>query len=236
VITLRALGPLEVRVDGANAPDDLLWTRNLALLLYLARAPAHRCTRDHAIGLLWPEKDQEKARGSLREALRVLRRCIGESHLRAEADQLQLAAGAVELDTDRFDQLIAHQDWAGAAPLVTGPFAEGFALPDSSAFEDWLLAERSHWRGRSMDVLLRHAEQRLDAGDLLGADDPLRRALDLDEELHESRIMLINVFTKQSRWNDALEQANAYLTKNPKSPQRADIERIKGQIEKALNQ
>jgi len=180
VITLRALGPLEVRVDGANAPDDLLWTRNLALLLYLARAPAHRCTRDHAIGLLWPEKDQEKARGSLREALRVLRRCLGEAHLRAEADQVQLAAGAVELDTDRFDQLIAHQDWAGAAPLVTGPFAEGFALPDSSAFEDWLLAERSHWRGRSMDVLLRHAEQRLDAGDLLGADDPLRRALDLD--------------------------------------------------------
>ena len=179
MIEIRTLGPLEVRVDGGDAPDDLLWTRNIALLLNLARAPAHRCTRDHAIGLLWPEKEQEKARGSLREALRVLRRCLGEA-LASEGDQLQLTAGAVDLDTDRFDQFVALKDWAGASALVKGEFAEGFGLPDSSAFEDWLLAERLHWSGRSMDVLLRHAEQRLDAGDLFGADEPLRRALALD--------------------------------------------------------
>lgn len=180
MIALRALGPLEVRVDGADAPADLLWTRNLALLLYLARAPAHRCTRDHATGLLWPEKDEERARQSLREALRVLRRYVGDDHLKTEADHLELLPGAVELDTDRFDQLIARQDWAAASPLVRGAFAEGFALPDASEFEDWLLAERWHWRGRSMDVLIRHADARLDAGDLLGADNPARRALDID--------------------------------------------------------
>jgi len=68
------------------------------------------------------------------------------------------------------------------------------------------------------------------------AESMLHRALELDGELHEARIMLINVFTKQNRWNDALEQANTYLAKNPDSPQRADIQRIKQQIEKALNQ
>lgn len=180
MIQIRALGPLKVTVDGASAPADLLWRHNLALLLYLARAPAHRCTRDHAIGLLWPEKDQAAARQSLREAVRILRRHVGEGLLRTEADQLELAAAAVELDTDRFDQLLGAGDCAGAAALVAGGFAEGFSLPDASAFEDWLLSERWYWRGHAMDALTQHAEQRLAAGDLLGADEPARRALQLD--------------------------------------------------------
>ncbi len=180
MISVRTLGPLEVRVHGGDPPDELMWRKNLALLLYLARAPAHRCTRDHAIGLLWPDKDQGAARQSLREAIRHLRRAVGDGQLRTEHDQLELAAGAVALDVDQFDRLVAEEDWAGAAALSRGEFVEGFGLPDASLFEDWLLAERGHWRRRMMDALLRHAEARLAAGDLLGADEPARRALQLD--------------------------------------------------------
>jgi DNA-binding SARP family transcriptional activator len=180
MIYCRTLGPLAVTVDGDPAPPELLWRKNLALLLYLARAPAHRCTRDHAIGLLWPDKEESASRQSLREAVRVLRRCLGETNLRTVGDQLELAAGAVELDTDRFDRYVAGGQWAEATPLIGGEFVEGFAVPDASAFEDWLLAERWHWRARAMEALIRHAEERLEAGDLLGADDPARRALKVD--------------------------------------------------------
>ena len=180
MISCRTLGPLEVTVDGNAAPAELLWRKNVALLVYLTRAVTRRCTRDHAVGLLWPDKDETAARQSLREAVRVLRRSLGEEGLRTEGDQIELLDGAVELDTQRFDRFAEQHDWAGAARLVAGDFLEGFTVPDASPFEDWLVSERWHWRGRAIDVLVRHAEQRLGAGDLLGADGPARRAMQLD--------------------------------------------------------
>ena len=205
MIQVRALGPLEVTVDGQPAPAELLWRHNLALLLYIARSPARRCTRDQAIGLLWPDKPDGPARQSLREAVRVLRRYIGEERMHAEADQLELAPDAVELDTDELDRLIARGDWAAATPLVRGKFADGFGLDGSSAFEDWLQAEQWHWYGREMDVLMQHAEQRLDAGDLLGADDPIGRALHLDPESQRAQRTLMRRLALAGDRSAALE-------------------------------
>ena len=43
VVELRTLGPIELTVDGAAAPSEILWRKNLALLVYLARSPRHAC-------------------------------------------------------------------------------------------------------------------------------------------------------------------------------------------------
>ena len=180
MIRIQTLGTLDVTMDGAAAPAELLWKKNIGLLLYLARAPKHRCTREQLIGLLWPDKDDAAARQSMREAVRVVRHYVGEDGLSTTGDVIQLLEGAVELDTDEFERLVKQHDWAHATLLITGEFVDGFKIPDSSAFEDWLTVERSHWLGRSMEALLCHAEERLDAGDELGADEPLRRARILD--------------------------------------------------------
>ncbi len=58
IVELRCLGPLEVRVDGEPPPPELQWRKHLALLVYLARSPRGGA-RDHLMGLLWSEKDQE---------------------------------------------------------------------------------------------------------------------------------------------------------------------------------
>jgi cytochrome c-type biogenesis protein CcmH/NrfG len=62
----------------------------------------------------------------------------------------------------------------------------------------------------------------------------LNKALELDEDEHNARLMLINVYTRGARYSDALEQANMFLAKNPKAPQRASLEAIRQQIEKVL--
>ena len=179
MIRFQTLGTLEVTLNGAEAPSQLRWKKNIALLLYLARAPKRRCTREQLIGLLWPDKDDDAARQSVREAIRVVRQYVGES-LTTTGDVVQLLAGAVELDADQLETLVQQRDWTHATPLINGHFLDGFKVPDAAGFEDWLTVERSFWDGLSMDALLSHAEERLDAGDELGAGDPITKARQLD--------------------------------------------------------
>jgi len=158
VIVCRTLGPVEVTVDGEPAPPELLWRKHLALLVYLARSPRQTRSRDHLTALLWVDRNEAAARHSLSEALRVLRRHAGADMLEVSVGQVGLAPGAVELDVDRLEQLAAEEDWPAAAELVVGDFLEGFGVPDATAFEDWLAAEREHWRRRGVEVLLRSAD------------------------------------------------------------------------------
>jgi tetratricopeptide (TPR) repeat protein len=68
------------------------------------------------------------------------------------------------------------------------------------------------------------------------AETSLTRALDLDADMHDARLMLVNVYTKSARYPEALEQIKTFLTKNPKATQRPALENIKQQIEKVLAQ
>ncbi len=126
MIACRTLGPVEVSVNGATAPRPLTWNKHLALLIYLARSPKRVRTREHLIGLLWSEKPEGPARGSLNEAVRILRQSVGD------------------------------------------------------ALESDATAEREHWRRRSVDVCVRHAEQLLASGQVETALDVLQHARKLD--------------------------------------------------------
>ena len=180
MIVVRALGPVDVRVDGAAAPADLLWKKNLALLVYLARSPKRVRTREHLVGMFWGDKSEDKARRSLNEALRELRRYTGNGSLQSDNSQVRLTADAVELDTDKLDALASNGDCARAASLVDGEFLEGFSVKGASEFDTWLAAEREHWRRRSVDVLVSRAEQLLASGDVAAAQVLMERARRLD--------------------------------------------------------
>src|SRR2546422_2486276 len=179
MIVVRALGPADVIVNGAAAPAELLWKKNLALLVYLARSPKRLRTREHLVGLLWADKPEKDARHSLNEAVRVLRQSTGGG-LESDAAQVRVAPGAVELDTDALEALAAAGDYNAAVGLVQGEFLEGVSVPGASEFDNWLVAERDHWRRRSVEVLAHRADQLLAVGDLAAANDTLRRARDLD--------------------------------------------------------
>lgn len=179
MIELRTLGPVDVVVGGAAAPPDLLWRKNLALLVYLARSPRRSRSREHLIGLFWGDRPEAAARHSLSEALRVLRRHLDDGAIETNGGAVRLAPSAIRLDCDEFDARFTAGDWAGAAALVAGEFLEGFGVADASEFESWLTSERAAWRRRGVEALVRRAEGALTAGDLVGAAAAAERAVAL---------------------------------------------------------
>ena len=179
LVACRALGPVAVSVDGVPAPPELLWRKHLALLLYLLRSPRRTRGREHLIGLLWADSEEGKARHSLNEALRHLRRAGGDLAVEAVADQVRLG-DPFTIDVDEFEAAVVTKDWPRAASLAAGEFAEGFAVAGATAFEDWLEAERRHWRAREVDVLAHRAEELLAQGSTTLAIVVAEQALALD--------------------------------------------------------
>jgi len=66
------------------------------------------------------------------------------------------------------------------------------------------------------------------------AEPMLRRALELDSGFTEAEFTLLNVYTRQSRYNEALQQIDSFLKRNPKSSERGTLEKLRQQIETAL--
>ena len=154
-----------------------------ALLAHLAAEAevAHR--REKLAGLLWPERAEASARNNLRHALAVLRQAVGDtSASRPAGSPVAGRAGApsapphllmtpqairfdVESDAAASAQLLRSSSAAREAPdsrlarldqavsLYRGDFLDGFSLPDSAAFDEWLLLDREHYRRLMSEAL-----------------------------------------------------------------------------------
>jgi DNA-binding SARP family transcriptional activator len=122
MIKLRLLGEIQLRAtppDGAEVDALLRQSKRLALLAYLASpAPGTWHRRDVLLALFWPELDTAHARTSLRNALHVLRRTLGDAILRTRGDeevsidpalvQSDLADVWAALRADRPEDAMAH--------------------------------------------------------------------------------------------------------------------------------
>lgn len=204
MIHVRTLGPIELALDGAPPPPELLWRKNLGLLLYLARSPRGARSREHLVGLLWPDKPEAAARHSLNEAIRTLRGVVGDGRMGTGAGQVRLDPGAVHLDVDDLDRLAAAGDWSAAAALAGGQFCEGFAIAGASGFEDWLAGERGHWSERQVEVLLHRAEELERQGAPAAAAEAAERALRLEPASEPALRVLLRGLALAGERNKAL--------------------------------
>ncbi len=167
----------------------------IALLAYLVvSGPA--VTRDRAAALLWPEHDHAHARGALRRTLSTLRRAIGDEHLEASRQQIELLPAGLDVDVLRFEDLAAADDPASlreAWGRYRGDLLLGFGLRDSAEFDDWQRREADRLRAVAVDVLerlSRHSERRGELAEAVEHAESWLRLDPLSEPAHRRLIEL----------------------------------------------
>ncbi len=107
-LELDLLGGFGARF-GTGEPLAPLGRKSQLLLAFLALRAGEAQTREKVIGILWSDRGDAQARGSLRQELTVLRKTLGSlepAPIVIDGERLSLAAAAVAVDVRRFEELI----------------------------------------------------------------------------------------------------------------------------------
>ncbi|HWQ13069.1 MAG TPA: AAA family ATPase, partial [Roseiflexaceae bacterium] len=179
MVSIHLLGQPEILHDGV--PLAVSRRKSRALLFYLAarRAPA---TREQVIELLWPDLPRAAAQQTLRVTLYGLRKALGPQII---ADDSALAVADADVDTWQLDDALAAPP-GDAATLeralgrYRGDFLDGFSLPDSPEFDDWVATRREHYRRAAVHGLVLLAQIYEAQGAYREAVRALERALALE--------------------------------------------------------
>ncbi len=168
MLHLRLLGSPALEEDGSPLPGAARHRHSLALLALLARAPSGTLGRGTLVGLLWPEVPETSARNRLSTSLHRLREGVERDLVVSEGAALRLNHRRVRSDVYAFEEALEDQEWDLAVEHHRGPFLDGFWLPDSPAFDQWMDQERARLHRRLRDALeslARDAEARGDLRD-----------------------------------------------------------------------
>jgi DNA-binding SARP family transcriptional activator len=118
---LRTLGHLELH-DG-DVQFLARRRKELVLVALLAQASPGPVPRRDLMQLLWEDRDEGRARHSLRQALSDIRRVLGDA-LTLTPESAALAAGAVTMDAVEFLAACRGERWDDAVALWQGGFCE----------------------------------------------------------------------------------------------------------------
>jgi DNA-binding SARP family transcriptional activator len=140
-----------------------------AIIAYLALHGGAAVSRERLAALLWSERGDEQARGSLRQALGELRPYAAEpaGFLLIEHDRVRLNMSAVTSDVAQLEAC-ARADDVGA--LSRALDAKGELLFDGldgldPAFDEWLALERPVQQERLLSLATAAAERGLERGE-----------------------------------------------------------------------
>lgn len=211
-LALQCFGPPTALLDGHPAPPHVLWSKHLALLIYLALSPNRTRTRGHLVGLLWPETREDKAKHSLNVALNRLRLELGSGRITSGRSGLTLLDGALDVDALQFDALADHAPEQAVA-LARGDFLEGFDLEGAHAFEEWATERRTHYRTRVTAALLSAGERELAAAHYSDALAAGRRALARDPYAERAVTLVMQAAALSGDVADALAAFHEFTTR-----------------------
>lgn len=158
--------------------------------------------------MLWPESDTERASNSLRQVLLWLRRDLGDGiFLPDAAGGLAFDTRLVCSDVEQFDHALSCGLPEAAVRLYRGPFLDGFHLPHSPEFAQWLDTVRDRLRRQYLASLARLAKAAEEDGDHGDAVAWRRRQAAADPFSSHAALALLEALTAAGDRPGALEYA-----------------------------
>ena len=155
-LSVSLVGRPAVQFNGRSV--ELRTRKANAVLGYLALIETRRESRERLVGLFWSRSDEEKARASLRQAVRELRSAFEEAGYGGfAAKKLSIQLDAEKLDVD-LENVIRLAEARSVHPLLLNTsrlderILEGMDDLDPS-FRVWILAKRQTIRDRLMRSL-----------------------------------------------------------------------------------
>jgi predicted ATPase/DNA-binding SARP family transcriptional activator len=228
-LSLRLLGPLEVRLDG-DPVIDLKYDKVRALLAYLSVETARPHRREALAELFWPGRPSGAGRTNLRNALATLRRAIGDRgapvpHLLISREEVQFNdASDSWVDVVAFEQLLSEglglwgdtsarppdplavEQLEEAVTLYRGSFLQGFSLRRCPEFDAWLLIARERLQRQASSALNQLATYHEQRGEIERACDYVRRRVELEPWLEEAHRELMRLLALSGQRSLALAQ------------------------------
>jgi DNA-binding SARP family transcriptional activator/TolB-like protein len=233
MIEIRTLGRTSVAVDGEPLTGEAAWPKSLALLVYMAREPGPD-RRDEILGVLWPDRDEKRARRALNQLLYTLRKTSPQLTLESVEDAVDFGR-EVWLDVEEFERRLEAGDPKGAVSLYEGPFLADLAVNEPD-FDHWADRQRADLQRKFRKAALELAGQAREAGDLDGAVTYCRRLVDSDTLDDEAQHLLIESLYQRGDRVGALRQYDVYrdllareLEVEPLEHTRQLVERIRGE-------
>ena len=155
---IALFGELEIRRRSGEVVH-LQGRKAKALLGLLARRPGQITNRERACSLLWGDRGDAQARGSLRQALVTLRRALSRGSrgaLKSDRDNIWLESSLVEVDVCQLERAVegtvGTANLEDAVRLYRGTFLSGLELREP-AFETWIETERRYFQDLACNAL-----------------------------------------------------------------------------------
>jgi TolB-like protein/DNA-binding SARP family transcriptional activator/tetratricopeptide (TPR) repeat protein len=143
---LRLVGPSGVVLAGRR--------KELVLLTYIARRAPRTVSREELAALLWGDRDEDKARQSLRHALHQLRRAVDDA-IDVTSEHVRAVDGMIEVDASLLERDIADGRLDHAVNRWTGEFLPGAEDAGGDTCRAWIDREREALRRTTVGAFAR---------------------------------------------------------------------------------
>ena len=209
--TLTTLGGLSIVGPGGLGTPLAPRKRALALLTLAASSSKEGISRDRAMSILWPELETSSARNNLKQTVFGIRQALGVEVFDRTSANLRLQPREIVVDLHHFEHALAAGAHEEAVSDYTGPFLDGFFLPNLVEFDRWV--ERVRQRldlvyARALESLAVRARLR---GDVSAAIHWYRRLVEYDPVSTSSVLGLMLTLVTASEPLEALKYYHQHV-------------------------